>query len=167
MAQYTVTHACGHQQSHNITGPDTAYRSGVTRREWIAQQRAAQPCRDCRSGALLTESTGPTARAEAAGLPELTGSEKQIAWAQTIRMAELDALPGRLARFDDDVAAGFTGLLWSVARRQTSASWWIDHRNGLGFRGLINDLTDAERVRVKELEATARERRAGTEHRNG
>lgn len=47
------------------------------------------------------------------GLPELKGSEKQIAWAETIR-AE------KLAQIEGDS---------SMLAKQTSASWWIEHRN--------------------------------------
>ena len=73
------------------------------------------------------------------GLPRLTGSEKQVAWATTIRdellgrcegwiketikMAEGKATDEDLARFREE-----TGKALETLKSKTSASWWIDHR---------------------------------------
>lgn len=50
---------------------------------------------------------------KSAELPALTGSEKQIAWAEDIRRYLLGVLPGPLA---------------NTLRPQTAAAWWIDNR---------------------------------------
>lgn len=56
-----------------------------------------------------------------AGLPALTGSERQIRWATTLRAEALDAL----RKMIDPV---FWAAVEGVFAAETSAGWWIDHR---------------------------------------
>lgn len=73
-----------------------------------------------------------------AGLPKLTGSDKQIAWAETIRADKLkraislrDAATKQLNHPEEKYrAAGKVALdTLSEWEGQTSASWWIDNRS--------------------------------------
>jgi hypothetical protein len=98
-----------------------------------------------------------SASAQAAGLPSLTGSEKQIAWAETIRKAVIDAInddevritvahckehAARIrSKFEALLASGIdrdaakleiTQRLRDYAtwlRQKSESRWWIDHRN--------------------------------------
>ena len=70
----------------------------------------AHSCPDCRK-------TQAEKSATAAGLPLLQGSPKQIAWASDIRERALRLLPQESAE---------------KYRPETSARWWIDHRNNFG-----------------------------------
>lgn len=66
-------------------------------------------------------------------LPQLTGSEKQIAWAEDIRERLVPELlevrkkyseARNSSELGDTIVAGIDAILGV-----TSAKWWIDHRN--------------------------------------
>lgn len=65
----------------------------------------------------------------------LTGSEKQIAWAMSIRRNVLDILTTEVERCKrmDDYSEIRERLGATVAKleQKTDARWWIDHRLGL------------------------------------
>lgn len=103
MAKYDVTHTCGHTVEIEQFGPEQA------RREARAQMRQ-HPCLACRNAEAAA------ANAEA-GLPALTGSPKQIAWAESIRAK---AVANRTTTPEQQRIAG--------------AAWWIDHRSQLSPR---------------------------------
>lgn len=69
---------------------------------------------------------------EAAALPELTGTPKQIAWAESIRaekIAELDGImkPDAANGEYPEIYAQCMDIINAV-KNQTSASYWIDNR---------------------------------------
>lgn len=72
-----------------------------------------------------------TAQAATATLPPVVGSEKQVAWAITIRADLLALARAAIAEFDGEmhaegrarVARGLEAL-----ERTREAKWWIDHR---------------------------------------
>lgn len=59
-------------------------------------------------------------------MPELTGTEKQIAWAEDIRHKLYIKIKEYVAKFEEDEAA-LTFLTW--AHQQTDAKFWIAHVN--------------------------------------
>lgn len=59
-------------------------------------------------------------------MPELTGSEKQVAWADDIRHKLYIKIKEYVAQFGEDTAAQ-TFLAW--AHQQTDAKFWIAHAN--------------------------------------
>ena len=64
------------------------------------------------------------------GLPDLDGSQKQIAWARDIRagyVADVIRVSGESSASEGSRQAAVNVLL-SDAREQTRASWWIDKR---------------------------------------
>lgn len=131
MAQYSVKRACGHTTTEQLYGKGGERERRMT---WLA----TQPCPACKRRAEQAQAATYT---EAEGLPALSGSEKQVAWATTIRaglvagvMAERDtflALGRRQGASDERIAeqmALFDRAVDAV-RGQTSAAWWIDHRD--------------------------------------
>lgn len=64
-------------------------------------------------------------QAKADGLPALTGSEKQIRWAESIRQKKMAAAREWLSRHPGEQADKC--LAWYGGH--ASASWWIDHRD--------------------------------------
>ncbi|MBJ6123705.1 hypothetical protein [Sphingomonas mollis] len=113
-----ITHACGHEQTHYLTG----FASQQDRKaRWLTTTK----CRSC----FITEKK--TAQADAASrdgaaiahldLPPLTGSERQVAWATSVRASHLAAL---VAEPD----AGNTGA-FQTCLTITDGKWWIDHRD--------------------------------------
>lgn len=96
-------HICGHDGERY-----QAYGKHVLREKRLAAIEA-HPCPDCRKAEAENA-------AIAAGLPVLSGSPKQIAWASDIRERALRLLsPERTEKI----------------RTEPSARWWIDHRDSL------------------------------------
>ena len=93
--------------------------------ECYAKQQAAK-----RAEAREAENKAAAETAGALGLPELSGTEKQVAWAISIRQKALDeALAphgGSLANLNDK---GRAVLAAAMAKLPTEARWWIDHRD--------------------------------------
>lgn len=104
MAKYQVKHLCGHTTEVQLFGhwSDRERRMAAMERELCAACRAEQ---------------ARQAAAEA-GLPALTGSDKQIAWAAEIRDTAIWRAKGT-ARAEKVAEA---------AQKQTRAAWWIDNR---------------------------------------
>ena len=86
--------------------------------------------------------------AKASGLPELTGSPKQISWAEQIRadqMKKIDAYweQAKVA-CDAETLKRIEHVLGYIRQHKAKASWWIDNRN-LGPAILIrNNFREAE-----------------------
>lgn len=142
MAYETITHTCGHTRDHHII-------NGSTERPYLTALDCPRCIKAERVAAL---------DAALRDLPPLTGSEKQIKWANDLRPRMItDAVEDTLKRLDDVVTilqmksnANLLGpispedhaklmALWSETERlcqaglreyieQTSASWWIDHQ---------------------------------------
>ena len=90
MAKYQITHCCGHTRTVNLYGKTSDRNRTI---EWLE----SQPCPDCKRE---EENAEAAKKAEAAGRPTLTGSEKQIAWANTLReevISEISAERGTAA----------------------------------------------------------------------
>jgi len=110
-----IMHACGHEQAHYLAG----YASQQERKaRWlqttscracfIASKKAAQAEAATRDGAAVAH----------LDLPVLAGSDRQVAWATTIRASRLATMTA-----DHEAAAG-----WQACLAATDAKWWIDHR---------------------------------------
>lgn len=90
MAKYEIHHCCGHVRTVNLYGK-TADRNRTI--EWLE----SQPCPDCKREEENAESAK---KAAAENRPVLTGSEKQVAWANTLReevISEINAERGTAA----------------------------------------------------------------------
>ncbi|MFI2318416.1 hypothetical protein [Streptomyces sp. CB00072] len=146
----SIGHSCGHQTTANLTGTDVHGERGRTA-AWLA----TQPCPAC-ARAVRDQDRQEQARAAAAtaaeqGWPPLTGSPKQVSWAEQIRAEAISTMGERLAgRTDQDKAQAAHGYWTAVAVRQTEAAWWIDNRDR-AIRAVNSSLTTAELATLKEL----------------
>lgn len=130
MAKYTIEHTCGHEQAHQIAGP---IKGRESKEQWLkttvcgecyAAQKRAEKAAENKAAATKNEDLVP-----------LTGSEKQIAWAESIRAGLVPELVKRRDHYvaqakagapDKDIdglAAAFNDVI-----NQPSAGWWIDNR---------------------------------------
>lgn len=115
--EHRIAHACGHEQAHYIPG----FASQQARKaRWLRTTK----CRACFAADKRSEHADLGATASAAiahmELPALVGSERQIAWAATIRAKRLAVL----------IAAGRPDAAGDQAcHHVTDAKWWIDHRD--------------------------------------
>lgn len=113
-----ITHACGHEQVHYLHG----FASQQDRKaRWLQTTK----CRTCFMADKQAEQTAAAAQDSTAiahlDLPALNGSDRQVAWATTIRAQRLAAIIATAAADNaDDLKA------WC---RTTDAKWWIDHRD--------------------------------------
>lgn len=132
MSQYTITRACGHQDTINITGTDIRGR-----RQWIANRMATEKCRPC---ACLDRQQDAARVTGELGLPVLAGSPRQVAWADGIRARTALGVEARVEELVDLIGEGtFTRELcdvWintmrAVLTDRTDASWWIDNEVGI------------------------------------
>lgn len=157
MAKYDVTYTCGHTDTIQIYGP------GRDRERKLANEES-KLCPDCYKAKLEADRQKQNAEAaeanQAAGLPKLEGTEKQIAWAESIRKSMIDhIIEYYISQITDEAKAehpeeyervmkGFEAL-----KRHTDASWWIDNRindDKIGLRRLINAEIEAIKKAEKE-----------------
>lgn len=77
MAKYTVKFACGHEEVINL------YGSNAERERKIAYYQEHVKCSECYKAEKKAEKETEISKIE--DMPELQGSEKQVAWANDIR----------------------------------------------------------------------------------
>lgn len=147
-----IDHTCGHRTEANLTGTNTHGE-----RDRKATHLATRPCPDCaradRETGRQEQNQQAAADASANGWPALTGTDRQIAWATTLRAETIQAMADRLARHHDTDAADQALHAWTgEALRHTEAAWWIDNR-ALGIRAVNNDLTPEGRAALQALTA--------------
>jgi len=115
-----IIHACGHEQVHYLSGFDSQQKRKA---KWLK----TTACRDCFVAEKWAKEVAAAAASSAAvlhlDLPPLTGTDRQIGWALTIRTKRLAAL----LNSNSDVDC-------NACLRITDAKWWIDCR----------DLTDVD-----------------------
>jgi len=132
MAKYSVKHSCGHTVEIQLCGKGT---ERTRKLEWLATQDCPA-CEKAARDAKHNAANAAAAQANAsAGLPALQGSDKQIAWAETIRAGYMPGLQAKLAEMQAKVtpenaaiAAQAIGITESIINNQ-SAAWWIDRRD--------------------------------------
>jgi hypothetical protein len=139
MAKYNVDHSCGHSAIVNLVGKHKL-------REYRLEKMADQECSDCFTITLAKQHQAESEKAAAAAselaFPALEGSEKQVAWATTIRQTKWKRVEQLIAvRLENpkmQAEAPEKLLEWSGAQRSharahlfdsvVSAKFWIDYR---------------------------------------
>ena len=156
MAWYEGTYSCGHEGRVNIIGPHKD-------REWKKEREFSKMCPDCWEKHLEEErkkkNEEAAKKAKEMDLPELEGSEKQVAWANTLRQKVIDKIE---AIDEDDLK--FAGLKLSlndikiiedyILHNRTKAKYYIDNRYDNVFDFIKRDMeealkSDEERMREK------------------
>lgn len=115
--------------------------------DWLMGQ--GRVCDACHAKQRGAENAAAAEANTAAGLPTLTGSEKQVAWAETIRARLIPAVEAEIttaAAEDESCEPDKLALIVAETRRrlrgQTSAHWWIDRRD-LRARDLLEQIAEA------------------------
>ena len=133
MAWTDVTYSCGH------TGEVQIYGARKDREKAVWIYKNYKLCPDCYEEQRRKEEQAVLSRAEEYGLPELSGSPKQIAWAMGLRddlikrfeeLVEKDrglmqetGTPEEIAKFEQNVLSLRTFFV-----SQTESRFWIDCR---------------------------------------
>lgn len=170
MSKYHIVRACGHEEDIQIYGP-AKLRQG--RADWEADRL----CRECWLAQREQERQAANqAAAEASadnGLPQLQGSEKQIAWAESLRAAILPAAAELLAMTEanfhkiDDLPAEKQAATREQFRRvcaamrglpdEATAHIWVD-----SGRDLAKDVATLPALLRHDLQAWVTGRQANT-----
>lgn len=157
MAGYDITHACGHSSVANINGTDVHGERG-RKAKWLAGRDCPACERASRERARTQADAAAHAEADHRGWPEITGTERQRAWATTLRREAIDALAERFAghaargRISDATAAKALTLWTDIALRRTDARWWIDNRGALA-RAISESAHDQDRAALDALKS--------------
>ena len=124
MAKYHVEFTCGHTETVTITGGDALYREG--RKAWMEQNQVCPVC--YRRERLEAEHKDVFSVLDDMGIsiPALEGTEKQVAWAEEIR---LNFLKKFVATFGGKkLKEGFQERFASIFAAANSAAFWIENR---------------------------------------
>jgi hypothetical protein len=116
MAWRTVEYSCGHSQELQFYGPG---RERDAKQEWMERGICPDCYRAQKEDERRQENERAASIAGTIGFAALTGSDKQIAWAATIRQKSLEKLLTQ---------NGIRDKIVGVFNAETSAKWWIDHR---------------------------------------
>lgn len=122
MAKYDIECACGHTVIKQLYGP------GKDRERTIAWYKLNVICPDCRNKEAEENEKALSQRYQ---LEELTkGSEKQIAWAKSIRANTFLHLEYNSSKYEKlyPEAAPINKYLLPFLARFNSATLWIDNR---------------------------------------
>ncbi|AVF28866.1 hypothetical protein [Paenibacillus larvae] len=129
MSWYYGTFSCGHQGRVNICGP-------TKNRQWIADRRFSGLCEECFAKDLKEkrqkESEKAAELAKEMELPELSGTPKQITWANTLRQRLIQ-------KFLEDDELTDLGLsteelnlvLTHILQTKKSARFYIENRTDI------------------------------------
>jgi hypothetical protein len=153
MAKYTVTRACGHDEIINLIGKQCDWR--------LENVEPSKLCYECYQKQLAEqhekENREAAEVAKEMNLPELTGSEKQVAWAETIRQQMLAGIDNFVYHYIKDEHRNDLKIQEPIQsiRAKTSASWWIDHRGDTKSPSYVKRLLEAEYGALKKEQAQA------------
>ena len=127
-----VTYHCGHSETRSFSGSHSA-------RDAYMEKLSREDCPACRAARAATRSAD-------AGLPTLTGSDKQIAWAEQIRQQAVTAFAGaqdviESAAPDEDSKQRALATLAMIRTRTmgtTDSRIWIEIRDRVNRPHIIN-----------------------------
>lgn len=158
--QYDVKHICGHVEKVTLFGPE---RDRQRRLEYLKSSM----CPQCLAAHRKAEADKLAEQAQADGFPKLTGTEKQIIWAEQIRARSVDWIVETRTHAEQYIADAVPSDQvhlreqydsWNraadyILETETSASFWIDHRDSVAeaIEQLANKM---ESVEIDVLEET-------------
>lgn len=125
MAWYYGTYSCGHEGRVNITGPGKD-------RGWKIERRFSGLCPECYKKQMETEREKENEESrkisEEMNLPELTGTPKQIAWANTLRLEALN-------KFHEEAE--------HIRSRKKKTYYTTDDEERISLKDVIDDMENA------------------------
>lgn len=144
MAWYYGTYSCGHEGRVNVIGPGKD-------RQWKIDREFEGMCPDCYKKWLEEEKERKNKEAESKSesmeLPELTGTEKQVKWAVTLRVDFIENIDKKLTSWMEktgskrivleegnmeDIVATREEIMEAIdygCSKHTEAKFWIDRRD--------------------------------------
>ena len=141
MAKYSITFKCGHDEEIQLTGKVS------DREEKIAWMEENRVCADCYRAEQDTkhQATNEQAKESNKEMATLEGSDKQVAWAETIRAEKINEFKsldfGSNKSIQDAVVKFYEAI--------TLAKFWIENKDSV-IRELANS-NDEVRAIVKAI----------------
>lgn len=174
MAKYDIEYKCGHIETEQLYGKTSERERYV---EWAKDNKLCPECyREAKELHQKEESLKAATANSEAGLPPLTGTEKQIAWAETIRAERIKEIDAATASYDDKLKNmadknlmdkanaraledGFLSLedaficgkeATKAIKGITSAHWWIDNRSSNTGHILVDKAKEIAKTRKEQ-----------------
>lgn len=125
MAKYDVKFSCGHEGTVELFGKSADRARKIA---YFEKHGVCSECYKMQQAAAVAEKTA------AWELPELTGTPKQIAWAERIRsdffakFEDMEKKSGQSTAEAAEKDARF-GQFFAWVKGQTEARFWIDHKD--------------------------------------
>ena len=141
MTRHVVKHTCGHDYAHDLAGNPRL-------QIWMAKKREAKRCPPCGltewKADIDSANAYYTELATEQGLPELTGTARQVPWAAGLRGEFLDQLGEywprlqRLASVNGrPVHPDGLAVARELVLEHADARWWIQNRTSLATAVLL------------------------------
>lgn len=133
MAWYYGTYSCGHEGRVNVIGRPSE-------RQWKIDRHFEGICENCKIKEREEKNKESLETSKKYEFPELNGTEKQIAWANTIRLDFYQLCSSHNIIIDD------------MVNNELEAKFWIDNRNrfNLEFSEKYHQKSDKKQIE-KEL----------------
>lgn len=149
MAKYDITYSCGHSGTVNL------YSFRENRLAYLEQGECFE-CYKKRSNEKLHQ------EAEQLELPPLVGTEKQVSWAETLRIQKFAVIEEDVEHLDHESKAYHLALMaLEKISNETSAKKWIEWRFDLSsyiLGEVIQEMKNAPTEEQKRAEIEERER---------
>ena len=121
MAHYDVGYACGHTQEVELFGKTSARYEKI---EYLERGLCPDCYREKKQEEREQENARAAKLAKSLGFSQLEGSEKQVAWATTIRQKIYE----NICKSDTEHPVYGYSLVAEALSLELSAKWWIDNR---------------------------------------
>lgn len=116
--KYTIHYSCGHVGEVNLIGPSRLRQNRIDHLE----RGKCFECYKSQSTAVARE------QAQELELPVLVGTEKQVAWAETLRLQKLHEIEDCVEKLEDSPNYRLLLLVVEHISNETSAKQWIEWR---------------------------------------
>ncbi|MFD1674305.1 hypothetical protein [Alicyclobacillus fodiniaquatilis] len=121
MAKYYPTFSCWHQDEVVLFGPE---KERDRKLQWFRESGLCPQCYKAKQVAEVERGSE--------GLPPLSETDKQIQWAEKIRVDVIGYVKNKISKASNTEAQkeGFTKIFLELCDSKTEAKWWIDNRDG-------------------------------------
>jgi hypothetical protein len=145
MAKYTVNYSCGHSEVIQLYGKCSEREKRIS---WLEQRICPQCFKKEKEEEKRIANEQAAKEAKEKGLPNLIGSIKQIAWAETIRKNALSSSSNQVLENyipkdeKEKVLYEKAKELRKYLETEISSKWWIDNRNTVDcyIRNSLNNI---------------------------
>ena len=166
MSFISGTFSCGHDGSVEVYGSSK-------QREHDAAYRFSKVCPECAARERDARNARNAEKARQLGFPDLIGTEKQVGWANTIRMEAIDKLENQLAynaqcidkckesgEYTPEREASINSVMEKTRRvyhfigAQKSARWFIENKESMSSAKWMWTCFNKDIVKFEEYEMT-------------